>query len=73
MNHKLRTNKGITSFTYGENNSPEGISKGYTHAFVMKFISQEARNTYLPHPEHETVKQEVLKLVKDVLVLDYSF
>lgn len=44
---------GIVSFEYGTNNSPEGFNKGFTHAYLLTFESEAARNAYLPHPEHK--------------------
>ena len=47
---------GLLSFAGGENTSPEGISRGFTHAFAMVFESAAARDGYLPHPAHVVVK-----------------
>ena len=33
---------------------------------------RKARDAYLPHPEHEKVKQMLLRLVEDVVVVDYE-
>lgn len=35
------------------NVSPEGISRGFTHAFTMDFVDAAARDAYLPHPDHK--------------------
>jgi hypothetical protein len=51
---------GITSFAGGPYSSPEGLHRGYTHAFVMTFRDAASRDAYLSHPEHEKVKEEVL-------------
>ena len=68
---------GLLSFSGGENNSPEGISRGFTHAFSMTFESPEARDAYLPHPEHERVKALVLAAIAPgetpgVCAVDYA-
>ncbi|MGF1578087.1 MAG: Dabb family protein [Gemmataceae bacterium] len=63
---------GIEHFSGGHYSSPEGLNKGFTHAFVMTFHTPEARNTYLPHPEHEKVKEFVLPYVEDVIAFDYE-
>jgi len=48
---------GIVAFSGGPYASPEGLNKGFTHGFSMDFIDAAARDAYLPHPEHEVVKQ----------------
>lgn len=62
---------GIVSVEYGSNESPEGLDKGYTHVVLMTFDNAEARDTYLPHPAHEALKQAFVPLVDDIIVLDY--
>ena len=44
---------GIIDFEYGVNNSPEGLNQGFTHVYLLTFENVAARDTYLPHPEHE--------------------
>ena len=63
---------GITSFAGGPYSSPEGLNQGYTHGFLMTFESADARDTYLPHPEHETVKTSLLQCIDSVLVFDFE-
>ncbi len=63
---------GIEHFSGGPYASPEGLNKLFTHAFLMTFQTPEARNTYLPHPEHERVKEFVLPYVADVVAFDYE-
>lgn len=47
-----------------------GLNQGYTHGFIMTFKNVAARDTYLPHPGHERVKDELLKCIDGVLVFD---
>lgn len=65
----------IQGFSYGENNSPEGMSHGYTHGFSMQFLSKEDRDYYLYHPEHIKIAQQLIKMLADgansVCVFDY--
>lgn len=69
----LRQNiPGILDYSWGPNNSPEGLNQGFTHGFVMTFTNAAARDAYLPHPEHEKVKELVLPHVESVLVFDYE-
>ena len=46
---------GILAIAAGRDNSPEGLQKGFTHAFSVDFIDAAARDAYLPHPEHQKV------------------
>jgi len=63
---------GIEDYVSGRNNSPEGLSDGFTHAFVMTFSDVNARDAYLPHPEHERFKANALPHIEKVLVLDFE-
>ena len=70
-----RENKipGIESVTGGDNNSPEGKTHGFNWGFVMTFTDSEARDAYLPHPDHKALGPNLLRpIVDDVLVLDYE-
>jgi hypothetical protein len=50
----------IMSFSWGENNSPENLHRGYLHGFIMEFKSHEDRKIYLEHPAHIKIAQEVI-------------
>ena len=68
---------GMTSFSGGPYTSDEGLNQGYTHSFIitfliMTFIDAEARNHYLPHPEHQHVKTAILPAVGDVIAFDFQ-
>jgi hypothetical protein len=54
---------GITSYSWGPYDSPEGFNKGYTHGFCMTFADAKSRDAYLPHPEHEKVKALLMGLL----------
>lgn len=70
---ELRTKvPGITSYTHGAYSSPEGLNRGYTHAFVYVFSDAEARDGYLIHPAHEKLKSDFLPLVEQVLAFDFE-
>jgi hypothetical protein len=62
---------GITGFTCGTNNSPEGLSDGLTHGFVMTFQDATARDVYLPHPEHQKFIAFAVPHIEKVVVFDY--
>ena len=61
----------IVDFEWGTNNSPEGLSRGFTHCFLLTFDSEEARAVYLPHPEHKAFGQTAGQFIDNVLVVDY--
>ncbi len=58
---------GIISVTHGPYDSNEGLNQGFNYGFSMVFENAQARDNYLPHPEHEKVKALVLPLLKDGL------
>lgn len=61
----------IKSFEWGTNNSPETHDDGFTHCFLVTFVSEAGREAYLPHPDHKAFV-EILKPVLDrVRVLDF--
>lgn len=61
----------IHDFEWGTNNSPEGLDKGLTHCFLVTFLSEEDRETYLPHPAHQEFVELIGPHVEDVTVVDY--
>lgn len=63
---------GVDAVEWGVNDSPEGLDKGYTHIVLMTFADEVSRQAYLPHPEHEALKQVFVPLVDDIVVLDYT-
>jgi quinol monooxygenase YgiN len=63
---------GIIGFEWGVNNSPEGLAQGLTHAFVVKFVDEASRDTYLPHPAHQAFVDQLKPWLADVLVVDYA-
>ncbi|HEU0204100.1 MAG TPA: Dabb family protein [Burkholderiaceae bacterium] len=62
---------GISAFEWGTDVSPEGLSKGFTHAFVVTFVDTAARDAYLPHPAHEAFVAGLKPCLAEVLVVDY--
>ncbi len=63
---------GITYFAGGQYSSPEGLNQGYTHGFMITFESIDARDAYLPHPEHERVKAALLLCIDSVIAFDFE-
>ncbi len=64
--------EGIEDYVSGPNNSPENMSQGYTHGYVMTFADTTARDAYLPHPEHESFKTNVAPMLESSVVLDFE-
>lgn len=54
---------GLIDFSGGPYSSPEGLDKGFTHGFVMTFADEPSRDGYLTHPDHEAVKEDLVKLL----------
>ncbi len=62
---------GIDDFEWGVNNSDEGKSHGLTHCFTLTFGSIEARDAYLPHPDHQAFAGFARQWIDQVTVFDY--
>jgi hypothetical protein len=65
---------GIVAFEYGVNDSPENKNLGFTHVYLMTFENAQARDTYLPHPEHKKFGSFLggLNILEDAFVVDYQ-
>lgn len=65
---------GITSFEYGVNNSPENLNKGFTHVYLLTFKDAQARDNYLPHPEHKKFGELLgrLGVLEEPFVVDFE-
>ena len=67
---------GILDISAGGYASPEGLGKGFTHGFVMTFADPSSRDAYLPHPDHEKVKNDLIALLDGgldaVVVVDWE-
>ena len=64
---------GIVNFEHGLNNSPENKNLGFTHIYQVTFEDTEARDNYLPHPEHKKFGELLgeLDVLEDAFVVDY--
>ncbi|PRH87884.1 stress responsive protein [Labrys okinawensis] len=67
---------GILQIAVGADNSPEGLARGYGHAFTVDFVDASARDAYLPHPHHAEVAKALVAAtqggVDGLLVLDFE-
>lgn len=62
---------GVSGVEWGQNDSPEGKNKHYTHVVMMTFADEAARQRYLVHPEHEALVEVFIPLLEDIVVVDY--
>ena len=62
---------GIDYCSSGAYSSPEGFNKGFTHGFLTTFANPEARDRYLPHPDHEKVKNALFAIIEDAVAFDF--
>lgn len=63
---------GLLAMEHGHYDSSEGLNDGFTHGFIMSFADGAARDAYLPHPEHERVKEIVVPRLARVVVFDFE-
>ncbi len=67
---------GMSGFASGANVSPEGLAKGYTHAFTADFTDAAARDAYLIHPAHAAAGARLVGAaaggLDGILVIDLS-
>jgi Stress responsive A/B Barrel Domain len=54
--------------------SPENLNKGFTHVYLITFENAEARDAYLPHPDHKQFGDLLRKLdiLEEALVIDFQ-
>lgn len=67
---------GMLRFKGGANISPEGLSRGFTHAFVADFADVAARDAYLVHPAHQAAGAKLVAAteggVDGLVVVDFE-
>jgi hypothetical protein len=68
----------IIAFSWGPNNSPEGLNRDYNYGFTMEFKTLTDRDLYLSHPEHVRVATTIILPaltdgINSALVFDYSY
>jgi hypothetical protein len=61
----------IYDLEWGTDVSVEGRSEGFTHCFLVTFLSEEDRAEYIPHPEHKAFGAILGPHLDKVLVVDY--
>ncbi|ALP40851.1 stress protein [Aeromonas schubertii] len=63
---------GVLAVEWGLADSPEGKEEGFTHCVLMTFADERARQRYLPHPDHEALKQRFRPVLERIIVFDYT-
>lgn len=61
----------IVSLESGTDISPEGLSQGHTHAFVLTYATAVDRDAYLVHPAHQNFVELIKPMVDGVTVVDF--
>ena len=61
----------VQTLEWGVDCSPEGLARGFTHAFSLGFADARDRDAYLVHPAHQAFSTTARPHLADVLVLDY--
>ncbi|MCP4645524.1 MAG: Dabb family protein [bacterium] len=61
----------IHDFEWGTEVGPGAKAQGFTHGFVVTFLSVQDRDAYGPHPAHQEYVALLKPILEDVLVFDY--
>jgi Stress responsive A/B Barrel Domain len=61
----------IQSMEWGTDSSPEKLSDGFTHCWVITFKNEKARDAYLVHPDHTAFVKIVGPVLEKPLVVDF--
>jgi hypothetical protein len=61
----------IYDFEWGTDVSVENLQQGYTHCFIITFLSEADRDAYLPHPAHKELGTMLSPYLDSVLVVDF--
>jgi len=61
----------IHEFEWGVDVSVENLAQGYTHCFLVTFLSEADRAVYLPHPAHRAFVSLLQPHLEQALVVDY--
>jgi hypothetical protein len=61
----------IYDLEWGTDVSVENLQQGFTHCFIVSFLSEADRAKYLPHPAHKEFGQILGPHLDKVLVIDY--
>lgn len=63
---------GIRGLQWGTDQSPEKLSRGFTHGFVVTFESAAARDAYIEHPAHRALVELAKPSLEKVFAFDFD-
>jgi hypothetical protein len=61
----------IQSLEWGTDVGPEGLSKGFTHTWILRFKDVASLKTYIDHPDHVAFVKLLKPSLEDVFVMDF--
>ena len=61
----------VQALEWGTNVSPEKLDQGYTHCFIIDFVSEADRDAYIVHPDHQAFVAGLQPHLAQACVIDY--
>jgi Stress responsive A/B Barrel Domain len=61
----------MQTLEWGTDISPEKLSDGFTHCWILTFKNEKDRDAYLVHPAHKAFVEIVLPVIEKPLVVDF--
>jgi len=61
----------IYDYEWGTDVSVDQRNQGYTHCFVLTFLSEADRDTYQAHPAHQALVEMATPYLGEILVVDF--
>ena len=61
----------VESLEGGVDVSPEGLSKGFTHCWIVSFKTAADRDAYIVHPDHKAFVALLKPVLDEALVVDF--
>jgi hypothetical protein len=61
----------VQSIEWGTDISPEKLSDGFTHCWIVIFKDEKARDAYLVHPEHKAFVKLLGPVLEKPFVVDF--
>ncbi len=61
----------VQSIQWGTDSSPEKLSDGFTHCWIVTFKNEKDRDTYLVHPDHKAFVDILKPVLEKPLVVDF--
>ena len=61
----------VQSLDWGTDISPEKLSDGFTHCWVLTFKNEKDRDAYIVHPAHKAFVETLAGVLDKPLVVDF--